>query len=57
MEITTANRMDNQAILVLQKPYDSISFDFFTAFISADYNSNRKPYGISDSVWAGKLEI
>jgi hypothetical protein len=57
MEITTANRMDSQASLVLQKPYDSISFDVFTAFISADYNSNLKPYGISDSKWAGKLQI
>jgi hypothetical protein len=57
MEITTANRMDKQASLALQKPYESIAFDIFTAFISADYNSTRKPYGISDSAWAGRIEV
>jgi hypothetical protein len=56
MEITTANRMDKQAGFVLKNPHNSIAFDIFTAFISADYNSNRKPQGISESVWVGRID-
>jgi hypothetical protein len=56
MEITTANRMDKQASLVLQNPYNNIEIDIYTAFISADYNSNRKLHGISDSVWVGRID-
>jgi len=34
----------------------TIAFDIFTAFISADYNSNQKPQGISESVWVGRKD-
>ncbi|MDA3942860.1 MAG: DUF6266 family protein [Bacteroidetes bacterium] len=56
MEITAASRFSKQALVELDNPYKRAAAEVFTAFISAYYNGDRKPDGLSESVWVGRIE-
>lgn len=57
IEITSAQRRHEQAVLDIDLSKMGQTFDIFTAFIAPDYNGNLKPEGISNSMWAGQLNL
>lgn len=57
IEITSARRSQEQAVLDIDLSKMGNTAEIFTAFIAADYNGNLKPEGISNSMWAGKLNL
>ena len=57
IEITSAQRRHEQAVLDIELSKMGKTAEIFTAFIAADYNGNLKPEGISNSMWAGQLNL
>lgn len=56
MEMTTATRFGEQAVLDVEPYGFTTPVAVFTAFIAADYNGDHRPDGLSESVWAGRIE-
>ena len=57
IEITSVQRRHVQAVLDIDLSKMGKTAEIFTAFIAADYNGNLKPEGISNSMWAGQLNL
>lgn len=57
IEITSAQRSHEQAVLDIDLSKMGKTAEIFTAFIAADYNGNLKPEAISNSAWAGQLNL